>query len=490
MAPGRVLVVGAGLGGIATALRLAVRGHSVTLLERGERIGGKMNRWQRDGYTFDTGPSLITMPEVFAELFSLAGADIHRQLQLRRLDPVASYRFADGSSFRYGQSLPLLQAELQREFPYDIEGFHRLMALGGRLFELSRRTFFADTPGEPPDPSMAGALKYMPLRHGWGNYDATVRSFVRDERLISFFGRYATYVGSSPYQAPATLLAIPYLEYAHGAWYFQGGLYSLVEALHALLLQYGVEIRCGASVSRIIQRNGGVAAVSLEDGMELDGDIVIFNGDSARLPMLLGESESPAEDRRSMSGFVMLLGIDGKLPTQPHHSVYFSDNYSLEFDQLNGITNGGPGFPEDPTVYVNMPSASDNTLAPPDCESLFIMANCPADDDWNEEKTQRARRLVLQRLQRSGFPDITDRIRVEQLWTPACISSAYDMPGGAIYGQDSHGWRNTFLRPANRHRRVRGLYRVGGSSHPGGGTPTVLLSAAIVDRLVERYEGA
>ncbi len=289
----RVIVIGAGLGGLATALRLAVRGHSVTVLERGARPGGKMNTWKQDGFSFDTGPSLITMPEVFAELFSVAGEDIHEHLRLQRLDPVASYHFPDGSSFEYGQSLPHWQAQMQRLFPADIDGFHRLMALGGRLYELSRRTFFADAPGEAPDPQMASALKYMPLLHGWGNYDATVRRFIRDERLISFFGRYATYVGSSPYSAPATLLAIPYLEYAHAAWYIEGGLYRLVESLCGLLQKHGVTLRCNAEVAAVNHSGGRTSGVRLSSGESLDAGIVIFNGDATMLPVLLGTASQP-----------------------------------------------------------------------------------------------------------------------------------------------------------------------------------------------------
>lgn len=484
----QVVVIGAGLGGLASALRLSQRGYRVTVLERSNSAGGKMNSWEQDGFTFDTGPSLITMPEVFRELFQVAGEDISDHLEMERLDPVAKYVYPDGSSFHYGQSLPHWQSEMQRLFPGDIDGFHRLMALGGRLFELSRATFFADAPGEAPDPAMAAALRHMPLRHGWGNHDATVRRFIRDERLVSFFNRYATYVGSSPYKLPATLLAIPYLEYAHGAWYIKAGLYRLVQALERLLLRNGVEIRCNADVKRIHLSGKKVSSVELEDGSRLNCGIAIFNGDAATLPILLGKSSAPAADDRSMSGFVMLLGIDGKLDGQDHHTVYFSDDYPAEFSQLFGTDGSAARFPEDPTVYVNMPTASDPSLAPSGCESLFIMANCPPDSSWTKEKTERGRAAVLRRLGKSGFPDIESRIRVERIWTPAEFSSAYGMPGGSIYGQDSHGWRNAFLRPANRDRSIRGLYRVGGSSHPGGGTPTVLMSARIVDNLVRRHE--
>jgi phytoene desaturase len=184
----------------------------------------------------------------------------------------------------------------------------------------------------------------------------------------------------------------------------------------------------------------------------------------------------------------MLFGIKCRLPDQAHHTVYFSSDYNKEFGELFDQRK----FPDDPTVYVSMPSKSDRTVAPPNGDTLFIMANAPANDSdtWDMEKIASARQNVFQRLGKGGFPDIERDIVVSAMWTPRRIAESYDMPGGAIYGRHSHGWRNAFMRPPNKDRRYRGLYYVGGSTHPGGGTPTVLMSAHITSGLIRKYEGA
>ncbi len=485
--PRKAVVIGAGLGGLATALRLACTGWNVTVVERHSRAGGKMNRWKAKGYTFDTGPSLITMPGVFHELFASAGENLAEHIELLRLDPVARYVYPDGGSFVAGHSLPQWQQELAREFPADLSGFYRLLSLGGQLFELSRQTFFSQAPGEPPRKEMLPALRHMPLRYGWGNYHRTVEHFIKDPRLVRYFDRYATYVGSSPYQAPATLLAIPYLEHAYGAYHIKGGLYELAVALVQLLRDKGVELLFDTEATGIETDAKRVRAVSVTSSGSIDADVAVFNGDAAVLPGLLG-MQKHVQGTRSLSGFVMLLGVRRRLAEMRHHTVYFSGDYNAEFAQLFGSADQPPAFPDDPTVYVNIASISDRSLAPAHGETVFIMANCPASEAWSAQDSAKARELVFRRLHASGFPDLTADIEVEQVWSPRELAGTYAMPGGAIYGQASHGWRGTFLRPANRDRSIRGLYRVGGSSHPGGGTPTVLMGARIVEELINRYE--
>jgi phytoene dehydrogenase-like protein len=215
-----------------------------------------------------------------------------------------------------------------------------------------------------------------------------------------------------------------------------------------------------------------------------------LNGDDATTNALLGDGGNgapapPPSVDRSLSGFVMLLGVSRKLPQVAHHTVYFSADYRREFSQLFDERR----FPDDPTVYVCAPSRTDAAVAPEGGETLFVMANAPASDEpWEEGQVETARRRVLARLSEGGFPDVTSSVVVSDLWTPRRIARDYLAPGGAIYGTHSHGWRRAFLRPPNKHARLGGLYRVGGSSHPGGGTPTVLLSAEITCELIRRHE--
>ncbi len=480
----RAVIIGAGLGGLAAGLRLRAGGWDVTVCEAGPTLGGKMNRWSEAGFTFDTGPSLITMPWVFADLFRAAGGAIEEHVELIPLHPLAEYVYADGMRFTYSASLPDWLRTLERIAPRDKDGFLRFLELGARLWEVSKRTFLTRTPYDPPNADDWRVMKNMPLRYGWGNYNRTVEAHFESKHLRQMYNRYPTYVGSSPYLAPATLAIIPYLEFAFGGWYVKGGLYRIIEGLVELSRRAGVTLCTGARVSRICLDSGRATGVHLASGETIRADVVVMNGDAAALTGLLGKTAG-AERTRSMSGFVMLLGIAHELPQFGPHTIYFSEDYRREFAQITGERR----FPDDPTVYVNMPSRADRTLVPGGGETLFVMANAPArSDQWDEAQTETARTRVFERLRKSGFPDISSDVVVRDCWTPRRIEERYLMPGGAIYGSDSHSWRNAFLRPRNKSGECEGLYCVGGSTHPGGGTPTVLLSAEITCKLIEKHE--
>jgi phytoene desaturase len=234
LAKPRVIVIGAGLAGLAIALRLALRGWQVTIYEQGAAPGGKMNRWVKDGFTFDTGPSLLTMPWVFSELFEIAGADIQDHILMEPVEPLAAYVFNDGVRFRASASLPEWLKTIRELEPSDEQGFLNFMRLGSKIFGLSEQTFFRTSPFQPPDIKSISALRHMPLRHAWGGYSRSVRHFFKSPHLRQLYERFPTYVGSSPYRLPATLMVIPYLEHAFGGWYLKGGLYSLIESLVAL----------------------------------------------------------------------------------------------------------------------------------------------------------------------------------------------------------------------------------------------------------------
>lgn len=490
------VIIGGGLGGLATALRLAVAGWRVEVCEQGARFGGKMNVWEREGFRFDTGPSLITMPWVFEGLFEAAGARLAEHVELTSVAPLADYVFPGGERFTYSTSMPDWLSTVREVEPRDVDGFLRFMELGARLFALSRETFLRRPPVAPPDLRSLRALRHLPLRRAWGNYHETVAAHFRSPLLRQLFDRYPTYVGSSPYRAPATLAVIPYIEYAFGGWHVKGGLYRLVESLVSLARSLGVGLHTNARVEGIEGEGGRVRGVRLADGTRIACDVVVMNGDAATTGALLGANSTNgtnvvnganvrAASELSLSGFVLLLGVGRKLPRLAHHTIYFSSDYPAEFAQLFDERR----FPDDPTVYVSAPSRSDSTLAPAGGETLFVMANAPASGtEWDDEQTALARARVFERLSKGGFPEIESDVVVSDVWTPRRIARDYLMPGGAIYGTHSHGWRRAFLRPANRDARLGGLYRVGGSSHPGGGTPTVLLSAEITCELIRKHE--
>ncbi|MGB8510421.1 MAG: phytoene desaturase family protein [Pyrinomonadaceae bacterium] len=481
------IVIGGGLGGLATALRLASANWHVTVCEASPTFGGKMNSWESRGFRFDTGPSLITMRWVFEELFAAAGSRMQEHLELESMRPLAEYIYDDGTRFLYSTSLPDWLTTVRNLDKRDVDGFYRFMRLGARLFQISEATFFRRRPQDPPDLRSLKALGRMPLRRAWGNYHNTVAAHFKSPYLRQLYDRYPTYVGSSPYSAPATLAVIPYVEYAFGGWHVRGGLYRIVESLVALARGAGVTLLSGARVESIEHHGRKVRGVRLAGGERLAADAVVMNGDASTTNEMLGvKAKSMGERERSLSGLVFLYGVKRTLPELRHHTVYFSSDYRREFTQLFDERR----FPEDPTVYVSAPSRSDRTLVPGDGETLFVMANAPANDGagWTPTEIDDARGRVFARLAKGGFPNIEAETTVSDVWTPRRIAETYTMPGGAIYGTHSHGWRHAFLRPPNKDARFRGLYYVGGSSHPGGGTPTVLLSAKITCDLIERYE--
>jgi len=479
------VVIGAGIAGLAVALRLNKQGWRVTVCDNGPTPGGKMNSWRTGPYRFDTGPTLLALPAILRRLFGDLGERLQDHLTLEALDPHAEYVYADGFRLAVPAAWDRWVEVVRALEPRDAEGLQRLHAVGARIFRLSELTFFRGHPLVPPRLPPLSALRHLPLRHAWGNYARTVERLLHNDRLRRIYLRYPTYVGSSPYHCPATLLVIPYLEHAAGVWKVRGGMYRIVEALAELARRRGVELLLGAEVTAIEQRENRAVGVRLASGSRLPADVVVYNGDAALLPALLGETPCVRPTARSLSGVVILVGLPRKIPGLAHHTIFFSSDYADEFDELFRRRR----FPGDPTVYVNAPD--DAALAPPGGQAMFIMANAPADPDatWSREQVQQATERIFTRLERSGLRGIREQAEVFDVWHPGRMASRYLAPGGAIYGDHSHGWRRAFLRPPNRPRRPRGLYCAGGSFHPGGGVPMVLLSAEITARLIQRDWG-
>ncbi|MFN7993343.1 MAG: phytoene desaturase family protein [Bryobacteraceae bacterium] len=475
----KAVVIGGGLGGLATALRLNAGGWQVTVCEAGPSFGGKMNRWRQDGYTFDTGPSLVTMPHVFARLYEAIGERMEEHLSLVRVDPHADYRFPCGARVICPDRVEAWRSAIRQIEPRDLEGFDKLRALGRNLYELSARTFFRRSPAARPSLSEIAALRYLPIRRGWGNYARTVESLFRSPYLRRIYNRYPTYVGSSPYLCPATLLVIPFIEHEFGAWYVRGGLYAVVESLLELARSRNVECLPSARVVAIERDGERASAVRLENGTRLAADAVVMNGDADTAPQLLGEPRASDPGSRSLSGVVLLLGVRERPAGLGHHTVVFSSGYRAEFDDLFLRRE----FPQDPTVYISAPAASDPSVASPGGDALFVMANAPGNGrEWTTDRVDAACAAIRAKLAPVGID--AGAAEVQDVWHPGRFAARYLAPGGAIYGTNSHGWKNAFFRPPNRSPHVRGLYFVGGSSHPGGGTPTVLISAEITSAMM------
>ncbi len=482
-----VVVVGAGVGGLAAAIRLGAAGHHVTVFERNEVPGGKLAMREREGFAFETGPSLLTLPAVFQELFALAGSSMLDAVDLVRLDPMCRYRFPDGSTLDTRAGPEDTESAVNAWSPGSGRAWRSFHDRGLRTWTIAERTFFAGAMDSPLD--MARRLRSPADLVGIDGlrtlHRHAQRSFV-DQRLVQYVDRYATYSGSSPYRAPATLACIPAIEQEFGAWYIRGGIGRLASALADAAARIGVELRTGSDVISINRRAGRVSGVRLADGEEaVAADIVVADVDAHHLYQdLLPDSRRLrhlARAGRSSSGFVLLAAVEGRTEGLAHHNVSFPLDYRDEFQAL--LDERRPVA--EPAIYVSCSSLTDSEQAPVGCENWFVLVNAPSGGPTNwAVEGPRYRDHLLEVMARRGW-DLSGRLRFVETITPADIERRYRTVGGAIYGTSSNGRAAAFLRPGNRGP-LGGLYLVGGSSHPGGGLPLVALSARIVADLIEQ----
>ena len=489
----RVVVVGAGVGGLACAARLAALGHSVVVCEAADVVGGKLGLVEHatdEGvFRFDTGPSLVTMPGVLHELFAATGG-WPDDLSLTPLDPIARYRFADGSGFDASRDLDAHCAALDAGLgPGAGDDWRAFTARARQVWDASREPFLERALGGPSQLARLAVRQPRDIAAiaPGRSLRALGRRYLRDPRLRTVLDRYATYTGSDPRRAPAALAAVPFVEQAFGGWYVEGGLRRLADALLARAVDLGVDVRTSTRVVRVLVEGGRASGVELEDGSSLPADVVVANADAAHV---YGDLvDCPPAARRlaratpSLSGFVLLLAVQGRTPGLAHHNVLFPDDYDAEFDAVFGAR--ARPVP-DPTLYVCVPD--DPTVAPPGHEAWFVLVNAARHGDgpgalrWDAATAASYADHLLGRLAVRGL-DVRERVLWSQHLSPADLEARTGAVGGAIYGTSSNGPAAAFLRPANRSP-VDGLFLVGGSSHPGGGLPLVTLSARVVAGLV------
>jgi phytoene desaturase len=484
----RVAVVGAGMGGMAAAARLAGGGHRVSVFESAPTWGGKLGVARIGGFTFDTGPSLLTLPEVYRDLFRDTGGDLDEHVRIEPVDPLCHYRFADGTELDLPHAHAEVPAAIAGAFGRDAGAeWARLMRKAERLWGLV---------GEPVLHHPLNGVGDL-LRHAGNVADLvaiapwrTLRGAGRrlgDPRLRMLLERYATYTGSDPRRLPALMTVVPYIEQRFGGWYVAGGMRRLADALHAHCADLGVRFHFDTPVTAVDTDGAGVRGLRLADGTRAEADVVVSDADAEHLYRDLVTDRRAGRARRalartqpSLSGFVLLLGLRGTTAPRRHHRVLFPADYDAEFDAIFGRH---PEPVADPTAYVCSPA--DPTTAPDGCESWFVLVNAPRHGpvDWRAPGLADSyARRVLDVLARRGL-DVRDRVVHQAVRTPADWEADTGSVGGSLYGPSSNGARAALLRPANRGP-VPGLFLVGGSAHPGGGLPLVALSAAIAARLI------
>ena len=488
-----VVVIGAGIGGLSAAIRLQALGYQVTILEKNSRVGGKMYEIRRDGFRWDTGPSVITMRHVFEDLFASAGRQLEDYMTLLPVHPLTRYFYPDGTIFDAVSNLSQMVRNIEVIEPHDVEGYLAYLAYAARIHRITGQVFIYDRP--PTLRSFAKVpvqdwLKADPLR----TMQQAISQHVRSPKLRQLLGRFATYVGGSPYLAPATLNVIAHVELTGGVWYPRGGIYQIARALEQLAVELGVRICTSSPVEQIIVEHKEAKGVLLQGGEAVRADFVLANVDVIRTyAELLSENQESLgrfatlqRQELSCSGFVCLLGVANDYKKLAHHNIFFSNNYQREFEDI--FKHQRP--PQDPTIYLSITSKTDPDHVPANgYTNWFVLVNAPALSnhfDWSTQ-AQTYRDLVFSKLAQFGF-DPRPHIISETILTPNDLASMNGAWRGALYGASANNKFSVFRRPHNRSP-IRGLYFAGGTTHPGGGVPMVMLSGKVAAELLAEDDG-
>ncbi len=499
--PMKVVVIGAGMGGMMSAARLAKAGHQVSLYEASDRVGGKLHTEWIGKVAFDTGPSLLTLPAVYKDFFARTGKHLGLLCQINAVDPSFDYRFADGTSVKFA-NLSRYQTlnNLREAYGDDVaRQWDQIMRRAEKMWDVSREPFIENELRSPLSLlKRVSLLRDLKIIAPWKSLRDLATEQLPDQHLRFILDRYATYSGSDPRKAPAVLASIAFVEECFGAWHIQGGLGTLATLVHERAEKVGVTFHLGSPVASINITKGKTTGITLENGEVIAADAVIANADASLIynKLITGKIRKINKVRKniskadpSLAGFSLLLAMrkDESAPLN-HHTVLFPKDYDAEFDAI--FTHKKPVA--EPTIYICAPGddamSKDETL-----ESWFVLVNAPAHGedsfDWsNQEFARSYANTIIDQIEARG---ITVRSRLESLTfrTPADLEAAVRAPGGSIYGTSSNGAQAAFMRAKNRSP-IKGLYCVGGSAHPGGGLPLVGLSAEMVANAVGNVHNA
>jgi phytoene desaturase len=491
----KVVVVGAGLGGLAVAVRLAGQGHQVVVVEKRHQPGGRAGRLSIQGYEFDTGPTIVTAPSLLDDLWAGVGRRRSDDVELLPLDPFYRIAFPDGRAFDYSNTPELMDASLRR---FDPEGPAQLRRFLAAIDPMYRRGF--QDLGARPFLTAGDFIRVVPDLARLGALQSVYRfvsRFFRDEALRTVFSFHPLFIGGNPFRASAIYAMVPYLEWREGVSYVAGGTYALVRGLVNLIERHHGEIRTEAEVEQILIRNGRAAGVRLASGESILADAVVSNADvvhtysdlvpAAARPRLL--SLGMRRYRQSMSCFLLYLGLNRPFPSLPHHLILMPRRYRQTVESIFAAR----GLPEELALYIHTPTRTDPTLAPPGGETMYVLAPMPnlaAPVDWPTTAPSIRDGIVRALEDTVSLTGLAQSIVVERAFTPEDFARAYNSHLGAAFGIEPTLLQSAYFRPHNRSADVPGLYLVGAGTHPGAGIPGVLLSARIAADLIGRTDPA
>ena len=482
------IVIGSGFGGLAAAIRLGVRGYRVTVLEKLDAPGGRAYVYRQDGYTFDAGPTIVTAPFLFEELWQLCGKQLVDDVELRPVTPFYRIRFDNGEHFDYTGDPDQMRAEVARFSPGDVAGYERFLERSEAIFEKG----FLEL-GHVPFGSFADMLKIAPdlIRlESWRSVYGLVARYIEDERLRHIFSYHPLLVGGNPFAASAIYCLICFLERRWGVHYAMGGTGRLVTGMVGLIEGQGSSLRLRTGVAEILVENGKANGVRLESGETLPADIVVSNADSATTYKNLIKPEHRrrwtdkklARTRYSMSLFVWYFGTDRRFEDVPHHTILFGPRYR---ELIHDIFEKKI-LADDFSLYLHRPTATDTSMAPEGCDAFYVLTPVPHNDsgiDWSV-MAETLRQRIEQHLEATMLPGLKEAVVTSTMLTPddfECRLSSYK---GAAFGLEPVLTQSAWFRPHNKSEDIEGLYLVGAGTHPGAGLPGVLSSARVLDTVV------
>jgi phytoene desaturase len=482
------LIIGSGFGGLAAAVRLAARGYRVTVLEQLDAPGGRAYVHQRDGHVFDAGPTIITVPFLFEELWALAGRRLADDIELRQLDPFYRIRFDDGDEFNYSGDPDRMRAEVRRVSPSDVPGYERFIAEAEHCYQLGFEAL-----GDKAFDSLGDLIKASPaiLRmRGWRSLHSMVATHLQHPKLRTAMSLQSLLIGGNPFSVTCVYSLINALERRWGVHWAMGGTGALIRGLVSLLHGLGGQLRLGAKVQRIEVEGGRATGVTLANGERLPADIVVSNGDTAWTYKNLVDAQHRrhwterriVRGRYSMSLFVWYFGTTRTYPEVPHHTMVLGPRYK---ELLTDIFKRHK-LADDFSLYLHRPTASDPGMAPPGRDTFYALAPVPHLDsgtDWTQHK-ERFQAAMAEVLERTLLPGLRQHLSVSFVTTPLDFQDRLLSYKGAAFGLEPLLLQSAWFRPHNRSEDVDRLYMVGASTHPGAGVPGVLMSARALDSVV------
>ena len=490
-----VIIIGAGIGGIAAGARLAKQGYQVSILEKNAQPGGRVSVIEEDGFRFDTGPTLFLMPDTFAQTYRDLGEKMEDHLDLIRLDPTYRVHFHDGSRLDLTPDLVYMRDQLESLEPGAFESYLKFLAEGYRHYQLSVKSFVGRNFNGMLDYFSPANLPLLFQLKALIKHQSNTSRFFKDPRLQAAFSFQNMYLGLSPYDAPATFSLLQYTELAEGVWFPRGGMFEIIRSLTEIAQGLGISIHYKSPVKKIIIDGNQAKGVELENGEILKADIVIANAD---LPYVYAdllpdkpEGEKLDNKKFTSSALMFYWGVEGPRSKEIlHHNVFLADHlYKASFDRIfKDFT-----LPDEPSFYINAPARTDPSFAPFDGDALMALVPVGHIDERNPqdwaELQDRARETVFAKLTDLGIPKIKERIKFEAKWGPPYYQKNLNLAKGSAFGLSHNFTQVGYLRPHNRHDHYRNLYFVGASTHPGTGLPIVLISARLVSERILQEKG-